>query len=94
MSTVSQPVASIAAFSPGQSAWSDRTKPRSTPLRRRGPRSCIQPLANAVATLPNFRSQVEPSVDGGATIIAPAHLPLSSLRPAYCVSGSGTPAAR
>jgi hypothetical protein len=45
--TCCAPVASIAPSSPGQSAWSDSTKPRSTPRRRRAPRSSIQPLANA-----------------------------------------------
>ena len=41
------PLAAMADISPGQSAWSDRMKPRSTARRRHAPRSCIQPLAKA-----------------------------------------------
>src|SRR5690606_5445506 len=50
----SAPGPSIALSRPGQSAWSDMTKPRSTPRRLRRPRTCIQPLANASdASAPN-----------------------------------------
>ena len=59
-------MASIAPSRPPQSAWSETVNPRSKPRRRRGPRSVIQPDANAVDTSPNLRTQGVPFADGGA----------------------------
>ena len=50
------PVAAMASSRPGQSAWSERTKPRSTERRRRVPRMVIQPEAKAVDEGPNLRA--------------------------------------
>ena len=51
---------------PGQSAWSLSTKPRSTPCRRRAPRSCIQPLAKASLASPRRLAHALPCTAGGA----------------------------
>jgi hypothetical protein len=59
-----------ACTSPGKSAWSESTKPRSNPRRRRTPRIVIQPLAIAILVSPNVRNQRLPAAEGGAITIA------------------------
>src|SRR5438874_3995671 len=70
--THSAAVASMAASSDGQSAWSDKAKPRSRDRRRRAPRMRIQPEAKPVEIAPKRRSQSEPDADGGASTSPPA----------------------
>ena len=60
----------MAASRPGQSAWSDNTKPRSIDLRRRVPRMRIHPEAKAVESGPKRRIQGEPCAEGGASTMA------------------------
>ena len=64
------PVAAMAPMRPGQSAWSDSTKPRSQPPRLRLPRTCIQPLAKAVLASPKRRIHGLAAALGGQTTSA------------------------
>ena len=84
----------MARCSPGQSAWSDSTKPRSTLRRRRAPRNCIQPLAKASLCSPKRLSQALPCTDGGAITSARFRLALSGTSLTRFVSGNETPAVR
>jgi hypothetical protein len=63
-------VAAMARIRPGQSAWSLIAKPRSKPSRRRRPRSCIQPLANAALASAKGAAQALSCAPGGATTSA------------------------
>ncbi len=60
------PLSWTAVSRPGQSAWSDRTYPRSTAFRRRAPRTRIHPEATASDAGSNFLTHAEPDADGGA----------------------------
>src|SRR5690606_2123868 len=92
--TRSAPVARIASRSDGQSTWSERVNPRSTPRLRRLPRIAIQPDANAVDMLPNRRSHVDPPTDGGAMTRAPDLSARPEKEAAYVVLGSARPDSR
>ena len=88
------PVASIAAFRPGQSAWSDMTNPRSAARRRRTPRIAIQPEAKAVEAFGNRFIHGPPIAPGVARTSAPGWSFALVSGPTRSVSGRRTPCSR
>ena len=87
------PQAAMACCSPGQSAWSLSTKPRSSARRRRAPRSCIQPEAKASEYAPKRFIQAVPAAEGGASTSARLKSAGSATSETRRIGGSVTPLA-
>ena len=92
--TLSAFVDLMESISPSQSAWSDKTKPFSKPLRLRFPLTAHHPDATAVDDLPNLLDQVEFKALGGTITRALWNAFLSFEIRGLLVSGRDTPVAR